>query len=1142
MPFNSRDLWLVLKAQDQTNRALSSFGRNVRNAGNQARMAQLELARAQSMGTITQAKQNAEVLKSEAAQLAAQKAALKYTAAQMQANGATQQQLAPLHQQINAIDRQIISRNNQAAALRNVAANEALNLESVKQQIQQTEAYNKSIQNNEKNLAHLSGRFQSVAQTATAAGFAIAAAGVVTLIGIKKAIDVSVEYERQVRATATQVDGFSGNLQQLADIGRRAARDIAVPFEQVQPALFDIFSSMDVNIADAEKLLRSFSKAAVAGQTDIQSVSRATIGILNAFHLPASDVNKILDIQFKLVQKGIGTYEEWNQRIGLVTPSAVRAGQSIEQMVAALAASTRMGISAARSSAAVSRAFDALSNPAAVKALKQLGVNAQDAQGRFRPFNEVLRDFRTVLMKMPEKDRLKTILDVFKGAGGTIEARRFLQNILLGAGNLEMFDSILNDTKDSAGAMENAYGIMSGSVAAKTQMLKNQWKLLEESVGKALIPAFTTLIGYLVKVATWFNNLPESTKKSIAMFVLLAGVFATVAGPILLIVGALGAFVAAITVAGTALLVTIAALTAFVAIGAGVVAAIVLMYKHSEAFRNSLKMFGVMFDRVKTAVTDFAIQVSSAFKNNLQIPLENLANAVETKVMPILMQFAQMFFDKMLPKIKEAGRIIGDILGKAFEFIGWAIDNLLIPAINKASEWWAKNKEELEPLLSILAQVVKWVLIVAAVIIGVLVVALVGPLVGAIGAVVAVIAGFVIAFAYISKAVKAIWGALNDFGNWLNSVFTSVWNAVASAAVAAWNWMWNTGQSIWKGILGFFSSVWDGIKGIFSAAYSWISNAWSSFWSGPIVGVFFAEWGLIVAFLKLVWTTIEYAFLTAWNWVKNGWSMFLSGLSATWNAVWGAISSYVSWVWNGITNFLSSAWNTIKSIATGLWTAITNAIKGPVSSAVNFIISQWNAGWSRLSGIWSAIRGAAVSAWNGVYNAIAGPIQNAYNKVTGVMNSIKGFFSNAGSWLYNAGVNIVMGLVHGIESVIGKVTDAINRLTGIISSHLPHSPVKKGPLKVLNNGYAGKQITRMIADGMEAGVPYVQDKASRVASAIAGTAYGWNGQGSGQGIWGNASSTGGPQKIFDIKQTIYTQEINPVRQAAALGWEVQTVM
>jgi hypothetical protein len=44
-------------------------------------------------------------------------------------------------------------------------------------------------------------------------------------------------------------------------------------------------------------------------------------------------------------------------------------------------------------------------------------------------------------------------------------------------------------------------------------------------------------------------------------------------------------------------------------------------------------------------------------------------------------------------------------------------------------------------------------------------------------------------------------------------------------------------------------------------------------------------------------------------------------------------------------------------------------------------------------------------------------------------------------------------------------------------------PVKRGPLMVLNNGYAGKQIVRMLTDGMYAAQPTLTRAATDTANA-----------------------------------------------------------
>ena len=787
MPLNSRDLWLVLKAQDQTNRALNTFSRNVRNAGNQVRAAQLQAAQAASLGAIAHNKLANELRNAEIGMLQSRKAMLGELDTQVQLGRVTGITSGEIRDQVKTIDQQVMGLKGQNAAANSVIANEKVRLQQIRESIAQNDAYNRSIQDQEKNLSHLAGRFQSVAQTATAAGFAFSAAGALTLIALHKTIETAVEYERQVRLTATQVQGFSGDLEQLAEIGRRVAREIAVPFKEIQPALYDIFSSIDVNMSEAEHLLTEFSKAAVAGQTDLQSVSRGTIGIMNAFGLHADSLNRILDIQFKLVQKGIGTYAEWADRFGKVSPSAQRAGQSIEQMAAALAAATRFGVPAAQAATSVARVFDAFSNPKSINALKQLGVSVTDAKGNFRDFNVVMGEFRTALLKVPggEADKIKVILDVFKGAGGTIEARKFLNTLLLSTDGMKTLNEILGEVSNSSGAMEQAYGLMADSAAAKSQLLANQWALLKESVGRALMPVFLQVVNGLNDLIKKFNELDPHTKKTISMFILAAGVFAAVVGPILLLVGVIAAFASALAVAGTAILVTVAVLGGLIVVLAALGAAFIIAYKKSANFRDMVHDTGVRIQQLWNIAVGFAQDVGAAWDKYLGPPLTKLWNVLSTQVLPQIREFAGKLDAELIPKLREAGRIVKDLVEIGFAAIGWVINNLIIPAVKAASKWWEEHKSKIEPLIPVFAQLAKIIAIVAGIILGVLVVALLGPVVAAFTAVVAILALVAMGF-----------DTLMDVVNWFVGLALKALSEFLHGAVLTFGWIPGIGPKL----------------------------------------------------------------------------------------------------------------------------------------------------------------------------------------------------------------------------------------------------------------------------------------------------------------------------------------------------------
>lgn len=762
MPFSAtRDLWLVLKARDEASRAMRSFQRDIRQVGDTVRMANLQAARS----------------------------ALINQQAMNRLSGATQQQMMVTQRRIAGIDKEI-------GLMRTVKA--------------EMEEQRVSAQRLSGSLSGVAGVFGAIGTAATAASFFGAA-------GLKNLIDSAIEYQKQANLTRTQVDKFGASLRDIEDIGLRVARSVGVSFEQIQPALFDIFSSMEVNAQQAEELLTTFSKAAVAGQTSIQAAGRATIGILNAFQLPVTDVNRLMDLQFQLVQEGIGTYEEWAQRIGLVTPSAVRAGQSVETMLAALAATTRMGISAARSGTAVARAFDAMSHPVSVKNMKELGVNALDAKGKFRPLIDVLGELRASLAKLPEAKRTAALLDVFKGAGGTIEARRFLQNMLLTPGNLELFKNIFEEMKNESGSFEKAYSIMADSASTKSQLLSNQWQALKIAAGEALMPTFMSIVAVMSRVVEWFNKLDPKTQKLITNALAIGVAVLGVVGVFSLLLAGLAAFVATVVVAGSALWIFIGAVAALAAGFVTLGGMIYLAWQKSADFRQTIRDLITQFKKFRDEyVIPLGISLKNTWNEHMKPALDALAKIIEERVMPIWRELTLFLQSEFLSQIKEVANTIKDKLGYAMRIIGDLIEQHLVPMIQKATQFYHEHEETIKQIISVLIEIGKWVL--------------------KIGAWIALVFGGTIAVVLVGSLIVAI-NTLMIFVNHIITVvdwFKKMWKEageVIDKIKAAFDpaVIKGIGQALIDGFIGGIKSKFDEAKGAITGfgknALQWLKDA-----------------------------------------------------------------------------------------------------------------------------------------------------------------------------------------------------------------------------------------------------------------------------------------------------------------------------
>ena len=140
-------------------------------------------------------------------------------------------------------------------------------------------------------------------QAMLGAGIAMTATGLAGAAAIGKMVDASIDFNRQAALTLTQIDQVGVSVDDLKKIALDVAHDIPAPLEEMQATLYDIFSSLNVNTDESKVLLTAFAKSAVAGQVSLQDAGRATIAIMNAWGVPTTDVNKLMDVQFQLVRK-----------------------------------------------------------------------------------------------------------------------------------------------------------------------------------------------------------------------------------------------------------------------------------------------------------------------------------------------------------------------------------------------------------------------------------------------------------------------------------------------------------------------------------------------------------------------------------------------------------------------------------------------------------------------------------------------------------------------------------------------------------------------------------------------------------------------------------------------------------------------
>src|SRR6202035_2820676 len=296
----------------------------------------------------------------------------------------------------------------------------------------------------------LSGKMARLGGTLTGIGLGMATLGAAGIAVMVKATNTAMEYDRQSALTLTQIQQKGVTVNQVAQAGLNVITSVPAAYASVQASMYNLFSSMNISLTDGAKLETQFAKAAVAGQVDIATASKATIGEMNAFKIPITDVTKVLDEQFKMVSIGRGNYADFITAIGTASPQAAAAGQSIATMSGSLAFMTRDGLSASTASSAIARTLQKMITPAVLTNLDALGIKTKDAHGNLLQINDIFTQLAInkgwANLTGPE---LAANMQKLFGGASTANVRQFFNLAIKNSGALN--DSV-NQVNNSTGS------------------------------------------------------------------------------------------------------------------------------------------------------------------------------------------------------------------------------------------------------------------------------------------------------------------------------------------------------------------------------------------------------------------------------------------------------------------------------------------------------------------------------------------------------------------------------------------------------------------------------------------------------------------------------------------------------------------
>lgn len=380
------------------------------------------------------------------------------------------------------------------------------------------------------------------------------------------------------------------NFEEFNELATKASKEIPDSAADIAKGVYTAISA-GIQGTNQEVLdfVKTASKAAVAGLSTTEAAVDGLTTVLNAYKLETTAAGEVSDTFFAAIKLGKTTFPEMNAALANVVPNASAVGVGFDEVSAAIAQMTSLGVPTAQASTRIRQALVELQKPGTElkKIMKAAGLSVADIQEKLK--NEGL------IATLQELEQTAT-------ASGKTMTQVFSSVEAGGAALLLTGDNAASATEKLAGVRaEIEGGVSTQAYDVASQSISVKMRIAANKVQAAFNSAFNVIGEKGVMAIELFNKfapaimgiLPAITLVRTAFGLYRTSAFATAlaSGGMSAAFGTLTASLAATAVAAWA---AMAPLLPFIAIGAALVGIFVGLKKAINSQNESWVKFGAV--------------------------------------------------------------------------------------------------------------------------------------------------------------------------------------------------------------------------------------------------------------------------------------------------------------------------------------------------------------------------------------------------------------------------------------------------------------------------------------------------------------------------------------------------------------------
>ena len=326
-------------------------------------------------------------------------------------------------------------------------------------------------------------------------------------------------FDDKMRLVQAVTSSTGDQFDSLTKTAQRLGRETSFTAQQVADAMIGL-GRMGFDPSEITAAIEHVLNLSRATGTDLAESADIAANSLRIFGLEAGKMSHVADILTATANGSAQTLTDLFEGLKMAGPSAAAAGENVSELCASLGIMANMGIKGSLAGTALRKAYVQFADVKVQNVLRDVGVEAVDANGNLRKMAEIMRDVAAATSKMPTAERLSFMKDVF-------DVRGMMSGLSL-AGNIEELDKFLARLRDVSGQADETARAMDRGIGGSFRLFQSAVEGTMNAVGEALSSTLQPMVARITAAINTFTKWVETNKglvTSIAATVASIGVF-----------------------------------------------------------------------------------------------------------------------------------------------------------------------------------------------------------------------------------------------------------------------------------------------------------------------------------------------------------------------------------------------------------------------------------------------------------------------------------------------------------------------------------------------------------------------------------------------------------------------------------------